>query len=462
MGDCRDGTSTDKGPIGPADKWVQGTDGRPQRKSTAALDELAGKGKSVRIIASDPGSPPPTPGQFDGSEPLRDDQLSATVQGGAVRGRRGRARLNPAMEPEERHRARRHSPYAGDRLVHLASLSEDGAAVYRRTPGGQSVAATYDLLTGAARGNPVRLLDPRPVGDNSWLDEPGVVAAGFEVTVPALAERLGSNLDPQHGPDARHGAPAAIEAALVEDLPPAGAVYTTVRPDADAFGAMAVSMLRGIDSPVLDDPAFHDRVRQIAEADRSATGPWRPGATGGDTVADTQVLGRLCSTHSVPADERVRQVTAWLATGTFDGADDIRSAVVAERDACRADVAARGGVRMTDDKKVAAVTSTRMLATHVAYEHAPVIAVSNPEMVLRVPDGEPVTYLKHTVARFNAQSADWDRAGLLDELNRLEKELGGDPGWGGPPDLLGSPQGVDSRISIDELPGIVARFVGVR
>ena len=85
------------------------------------------------------------------------------------------------------------------------------------------------------------LLDPRPGADNRHLL--GACTLGIEITVPNLAAECGlGNIDPQH--TASSASRAAIEEAVEAPLPPADACLVTVRPDPDAFGAMAVLAMR--------------------------------------------------------------------------------------------------------------------------------------------------------------------------------------------------------------------------
>jgi hypothetical protein len=92
----------------------------------------------------------------------------------------------------------------------------------------------------------VALLDPRANRDakaaNDRVFTPGAFVVGVAVTDPILAARCAWNLDPQHTGSDR--STAAIEAALMSDLPPAGATLVTIAPTVDAFGAMAVWFMR--------------------------------------------------------------------------------------------------------------------------------------------------------------------------------------------------------------------------
>jgi hypothetical protein len=94
---------------------------------------------------------------------------------------------------------------------------------------------------------------------------------GIEVTDPELAADCGlGNIDPQHLFAVSDI--AAIDAGLSWPVPAAGAKLVTIRPDADAFGAMAVVTLRAKDLALSDDA--HERIAVVSRADRFAHGPW--------------------------------------------------------------------------------------------------------------------------------------------------------------------------------------------
>lgn len=190
---------------------------------------------------------------------------------------------------------------------------------------------------------------------------------GFEVTIPTLAAACGfGNIDGQHGMSGTHPrwvGRAAVEIAVpsvVADadgdgalvLPHNEAVFATVRPDVDSIAAMALTVLRKLDSdgnvggpgyipPMLDitvggmsgapSPTLA-RIRLIAERDS-----FMPGAAWGPRplptvkqpwpmtvaqVGETQSLaplGVICSPFrgqpELPMAERVLVVAAWLLYG---------------------------------------------------------------------------------------------------------------------------------------------------
>ena len=264
-------------------------------------------------------------------------------------------------------------------------------------------------------------LDARPIpaaqaaNDVIFAEAPHGVL-GIEVTVPALAGRcvLG-NIDPQHtGGDASH---AAIEEALTVPLPPDGATLATVRPDLDSVGAMACLDLlaEGVDLT----PA-RERIAAMAAC-----------------VADFRV----------PLDERVAAMETWLLTGAEP--EGYRVRVEAERaDLVRALETGEISVSLVADDRIAVVESTHRAATAVGYAHAPVVVAKNP--AFRVGSGEPHT--KFTVCVFElGKFADIKSA--LTELAAIE------PGWGGSPTIGGSPQGVSSQLTTEQVVEVVARHL---
>jgi hypothetical protein len=364
--------------------------------------------------------------------------VSVTVDPQRMRGRHGRLNLNPGEFTDAEVQLHLNSPGVSDADREL------------------TIAKSGSDLTG---GREVEQINPR--GQNTFLHR-GIPIVGFEVTDPKYQESLASNIDPQHGPDVQPGAPAAITAALTADLPPEGAVFTTQRPDADALGAMAVMELRLRYPAMLKEPTVLARIERIAVADTSAVKAWArtvPG-TGPDwkdgvydpQVSETATLGKMCSNFKNPMSERLETMAVYLATGTFSGKDELEAELKAAQVAAREEFdevyATRAGV--------ARGVSRHPGATGVLYEFSPVVVATNPEM--KTGPGEP--YVKHTVARYN-NGVGWERDRLLRELNEAEVAGGGEPGWGGTPDIIGSPQGTDSRLTNKQVAEIVGSCVNL-
>lgn len=301
------------------------------------------------------------------------------------------------------------------------------------------------------------LLDPRNItvaaeaNDKIFSNPKGVY--GIEVTIPKLADRCAYNLDPQHtGSNADR---CAIEDAVFIELPEPGMTMVTVRPDMDAFGAMAVINLRKNNE---DIGLAIDRIIKIAEIDKFSNsgypGPkplpdlenmWPEGDS--ETAAITAAM----IDFKASATERVKLMEKWLMTG--EEPTKYREQVESERaDMVRAIESGEieyVGISSKDDGKIdlAVVRSTHRAATNVGYSIAPVVVAVNPEF--KMGGGEP--YLKYTICAYEQKNADIKAA--LVELNELEE------GWGGSPTIGGSPQGVSSKLDLDKVVNIVSRHI---
>lgn len=300
------------------------------------------------------------------------------------------------------------------------------------------------------------LLDPRPipaaVETNEKIFARGPVY-GIEVTVPALAARCIGNLDPQHtGGNADR---AAVEDAVEVELPLEGATLATVRADLDAIGAMAIFSLRAKGENLA--PAM-ERIVHIATADTFARGGWpgpRPLPTADnpwpadgaiDATQELAAMSAAIADFRVPLAERIATMEKWLLAG--DEPAPYRASVERERaDLIRALESGEIKHSLAADGRIAVVESTHRAATMVGYSLAPVVIARNP--ALKLGAGEP--HVKYTACAFEPKFADIKSA--LAELAEIE------PGWGGSPTIGGSPQGVSSKLTIEQVVGVVARHL---
>lgn len=279
---------------------------------------------------------------------------------------------------------------------------------------------------------------------------------GIEVTVPALAARCNlGNIDPQHGVGGTVDT-AAIEVAVAHQLPPENAVLVTVRPDLDSVGAMAVMAIRARGESL--EPAM-DRIRRVADSDKFAKGGWPgvrelPSANNlwPEAVASIESSSQLAAIAAAVADfkvalaERVAIMEKWLLTG--EEPSSYRIKVDAERtEMVRALDAGEIQHQVVCNGRVAVVESAHRAATMVGYALAPVVVAVNPSF--RLGGGE--SHRKITICAFTAQYADIKSA--LVELGKLEA------GWGGSPTIGGSPQGVSTNLSTDQVVEVVARYL---
>jgi hypothetical protein len=273
---------------------------------------------------------------------------------------------------------------------------------------------------------------------------PGTLTLGIEVTVPALAERCGlGNVDPQHQPGG--GSQAAIEAALDWPLPPAGSTLATIRPDADAFGAMAVLGLRA-EGRVLGGTARH-RIAAIARNDRFDFGAW-PGArpmppTQTELTAELARGGcagliAAIAAHRNDANAGATLARRWITTGRPGARASAKHAAARLLAALATDqvqvTPAIGG-------RAVVVTSHVPGALSLGYRLAPVVVGFDP--------GDASAPCRIVVAQWCRGHADLNRA--------LTLLAAAEPGWGGSPTLIGSPQGVTCRTPPEAVLAIIGR-----
>lgn len=269
---------------------------------------------------------------------------------------------------------------------------------------------------------------------------------GIEVTDPGLAARCGlGNVDPQHQPGARPDAPAAIEACLDHPQPPAGSRLVTIRPDADAFGAMALLTLRA--GGVRPDAEMRQRIARIAAADRFDRGTWsgpRPlPKTVSEVLADgpgpeQATLSAVAFDRDLSLADRVAAFARFLMSGEVPEAH--RQAV--RKRASHLMLSLTIGttrVELAADGRLAVVISTEPGGLLLGYRLAPVVAALDP--LFEFPSGE--VGRKYTVARWAEGDAD---------LNLFAARIAPlEAGWGGQAGIKGSPQFAPSRLTMERI-----------
>lgn len=277
---------------------------------------------------------------------------------------------------------------------------------------------------------------------------------GIEVTVPSLAERCTFNIDPQHtGGDANR---AAIEDALTAELPPEGSTLATVRADLDAVGAMALFNLRANGESL--EPAM-ERVTMVATSDKFARGgysgpkplptrdnPWIEETATAESSRHLAAIAAAVMDFRVPLADRVATMELWLLAG--EEPEQYRTQVERERiDMITALESGTIRYEMVSFGLIAVVESTHRAALSIGYALAPVVVALNPSF--RQGPSEPCK--KFTICQFSGGFADIKSA--LAELDTLEA------GWGGSPTIGGSPQGVSSKLTIDEVVAVVEKHL---
>ncbi|MFZ3073565.1 MAG: hypothetical protein WA093_00310 [Minisyncoccales bacterium] len=277
---------------------------------------------------------------------------------------------------------------------------------------------------------------------------------GIEVTVPALAKRCVKNLDPQHTDG--NADIAAIEVAVTAELPSEDLTLATVRADLDSVGAMAIFSMR---AKGISLELAMDRISQIAIADKFARGgypgpqslptrdnPWDEKTASASSSQSLAAIAAAVADFKVPLGTRVETMEKWLLEGVEpkqyrDSVERERSDLVAAIESGQIKTEVRAG------GKIVVVETTHRAATTVGYSVAPVVVALNPSFK----QGPGDAYRKFTVCAFEPKFA--DIRGALAELAKLEA------GWGGSPTIGGSPQGVSSALTIDQVVEIVEKYL---
>lgn len=286
----------------------------------------------------------------------------------------------------------------------------------------------------------------------------GSMTLGIEVTEPVLAARCGlGNIDPQH--DGSGSPLAAIEAAQTWPLPPKGATLATIRPDLDAFGAMAVLTLR-MEGRLLNPP-MKARIAAVGEVDRHAKGPWpgpRPWPTSVEDLmaelagGDIGILSAAMKNPAIAIDDRVRMARTWLETGAIPDTCAHAPRERSERLWLALDTRA---IKVDDARapgRMVEIVSDVDGALQLGYRRAPVVIALNPRFAFRDRQGKVgATGPKFTIAQWAEGHVDLYAFGS--EIRRLE------PGWGGSATIMGSPQGAPSRLVMDDVAQLLVRFL---
>lgn len=285
--------------------------------------------------------------------------------------------------------------------------------------------------------------------------------------------------------------PAAPPATPFDDW----TTFVTTRPDLDSIGAMAVIVIRSLgfwpEEGSDSENAVRDRVRAIAEADAFAPSaewapsplpteenPW-PRAGSVDSTDGLAHLGMICSPRrgdvALPLAERVALIACWLLFGEdgipMNQTDEDGPVVSAIYKACSAEpwvamdayplariMVARE--RVLGSRRALAVEAHRDGAIEVRggdplYDYTAYGIPSGPVAIVRVAHAgamglgycvAPVVIAfdqanpgKVTIATYAAKYLDVQA--LKTRLNALE------PGWGGGATIIGSPQGVGTKLS---------------
>lgn len=274
---------------------------------------------------------------------------------------------------------------------------------------------------------------------------------GIEVTL----EGAKNNID-HHGPDDNRETPSACEQALAlekNELPLKEDKIGILKPDADTLTALAILNLRRGGEKEINS----EIVGAVGAIDR--LGPKEGKEAYPEQRKEVIAIHQIASERGVSINEKLEFVQGVLS-GDSEAESKIEELVVGWENGLE-QARKDSEIKLSSNEEIAQVISKHPYAMTLGYEQANIVTATNPEMTIfdenRNPTGE--TYQKHTVARANPFIS-LDIKGLLSELNNLEKERNEklESKWGGRGDIIGSPIGVNSKISSDELLEIVEKY----
>lgn len=307
------------------------------------------------------------------------------------------------------------------------------------------------------------MFDPRSIPEVQATNEAIFVKGdvyGIEVTNKKLADRCVANLDPQHsGGDAMA---SAVEVAITWDIPPEQAVLATMKPDIDAVGAMAVLEMRRCGEEISEESK--GRILFIADADRASTHSW-PGQQDlpsnenpwpSTFFQDPRVIAILSATVSdfkIPLASRVLSMENYLKDGVIPAlyekqVDEARKQLIMaiEKGEMKAE--------LITNSKIAVVVGRHRDAMTIGYSLSPIVVALNPEFS---PNPKVPAYAKYTVAQYKIGLVDF--IGALKELNDIDPAVTDQAKWGGSPGIIGSPQGVSSKLSPEKVAEIITKYI---
>lgn len=299
------------------------------------------------------------------------------------------------------------------------------------------------------------LLDPRPIPLAKEANEKVFAQAkngilGIEMTLPEYVEKCNlGNIDPQHTDG--DITTAAIDVAVDMPVPEKDVLMVTVRPDLDALGSMALLNLR--QKGLALDEAILARVKMISISDTFSNGEWEPRALpdhnniwAGVKDKELSAISSAVMDFKLPVNDRVKLIEEWLETGNEPAS--YREKVNKDRIEL-VGMLERGDItyRTVFEGKLSLVTSTSIAGTSIGYSLSPVTSITNPTFSFQ--GNDPI--VKHTVCQYKLGYV--DLPAVLKDLNKIEQ------GWGGSPTIIGSPQGVSSKITQDQLAEIIGKHL---
>lgn len=270
------------------------------------------------------------------------------------------------------------------------------------------------------------------------LKEEDYTLIGLEMTIPELSSLCDLNIDPQHT-DQKISQSCVKEICqkrkeLLSQFVGKKVIFLTNRVDLDSVASYIVAnnYLNGIETP------YNQSLREINAHDTFQTLPWKEEKDIEEAFNPNNKTGALASTLKpfMVTNENITTITQFIEDGSVDkkvmeSYQETQKSIIEK--------VKSGEVKVSKVDGVAVVETTLPCATNIGYCYAPIVIAVNKEM--RAPDGS--TYRKISIGQHEAGYV--DLAPVKEALNQTN------PGWGGNPNFIGSPQMQNCETSIEDL-----------
>lgn len=326
---------------------------------------------------------------------------------------------------------------AGSRLNLLTAKSESGGVAAAEVAAGEAAVlpggkdGVIEKLAPGEKPRPYRYVQLDPSSNKVPRFDYGV-----EVSDPRFL-RNQPNLDHHRSTDTSQTLSAAEQALKLPDseLPKPGSVLATIRPDADSVTAMAVLANR------LEGRPINTRlVEEIGKRDRISGYRQPPPEDLRDMLdaMQTNVRGPL---------ELHRKV--WFAKDVLDGTvnPDLLTRLAErarfKKDSLQQHITDTAVIEPVLQNQLALVKADSSAAINRGYEYGSVVVLHN----------QNPHFTRFSVAAMDGAPEARYMGWALRELQTIE------PGWGGRRNIFGSPQGVDTKLTPEEVLAVVKKYI---
>ena len=270
------------------------------------------------------------------------------------------------------------------------------------------------------------------------------ILIGLEVTIPEISNKLTINIDPQHTWNSKDGI-TCIEKfrSFLPNIHKMNGKELHVfflKPDLDSISAAAILDIY-LDNPLwILQEDISERICAIAEYDRHGRSPSGRGFYNSTRIP--RGLFMYVSGWKNSIYDKISLTRNWILDGTFKDINKFNR--IADKKFKQSLFNSKTEIIIP--KKLVFIRSSSRGACGIGYRYAPVTIALNPSYRFGIDESR--IYGKKWVI---AQQSDGfvDMRGVLEELSKLE------PGWGGSPSIIGSPQDRPSKILKDNVVDIV-------